>query len=139
MKIASSDSFAVYDTTHRVKNIFPKNSLYMVRSLGIESDEYNVVVPYPNGYYYARLHHLTRDKTDRAGVVLISPQTASDETPPVISNMDNLRIPVYSKMTFPFSEIISELSGFSTLIDVDTSVDSDGNGVYDDDFVHDGE
>lgn len=46
-----------------------------------------------------------------------------------------VRVPVYARESYQFSAIISELSKYSVTIDVDTSVDSDGNGIYDDDFV----
>lgn len=75
MKISSEKNFAIYDTTHRENIVLPANSLYTIRSLGLASDRYNITLPYQNGYYYARLSHLSRDKNDRAGVVLISPQT----------------------------------------------------------------
>lgn len=44
-------------------------------------------------------------------------------------------MPVYARESYQFSAIISELSKYSVTIDVDTSVDADGNGIYDDDFV----
>lgn len=44
-------------------------------------------------------------------------------------------MPVYARESYKFSAIISELSQYSVDVDVDTSVDADGNGIYDDDFV----
>lgn len=139
MKITSSERFAIRDATQRNTISMMPNSLYMLRSLGIESDRYNVVVPYPNGYYYARLKHLSEGKNDRAGVLLMAPQLASDKTSPVISLGDSIRVPVYAEQSFALSDIVTELSKYSVTVDPDTTVDENKNGIYDDDFVASGD
>lgn len=134
MQITSDDGFVIYDNTHRENISLPKNSFYMVKNLGMESEMYNFNISYPNGFYYARLHHLSQGKNNRAGVVLLSPQLSSDSSNPVISLSERVRVPVYVEKKFPISDFITELSGFSIQIDENMNVDSDGNGVYDDDF-----
>lgn len=133
--MTSSDSFVIHDATHKANNILSANSTYIVKSLGIVSDMYNFTIPYPNGHYYARLNHLSTGKTNRTSVSLIAPQFGSDATSPVVSLTNTVRVPVYSQEKFVLSDIITELSSYELQIDEDTSVDADGNGVYDDDFT----
>lgn len=135
MRMMSENALTVRDATHGNAIDIPKNSHYIVHSLGFKSDRYNVSIPYRNDYYYARLKHLSLDRNDRSGVELISPHIGSDETPPVIDLSEVIRVPVYAKVSFPISDIVTELSRFDIALDVDTSVDDDKNSVYDDDFV----
>lgn len=102
----------------------------------MESEEYNFSIPYPNGYYYARLHHLSPQKNARAGITLLSPLASSDATGPVISLSQALRVPVYATKEFPLEKYITEMSQYTILVDSDNSVDADKNGVFDDDFVN---
>lgn len=135
MRMMSESTLTVRDATHGNTIDIPKNSHYIVHSLGFKSDRYNVSIPYRNDYYYARLKHLSLGRSDRSGVELISPHIGSDETPPVIDLSEVIRVPVYAKASFPISDIVTELSRFDIALDVDTSVDDDKNSVYDDDFV----
>ena len=134
MQLTSEDGFVIYDNTHRENISLPKNSLYMVKNLGVESEMYNFNIPYPNGFYYAKLYHLSQNKNNRAGVVLLSPQIASDSSNPVISLSERIRVPVYVEKKFPISDFVTELSDFTIQIDENINIDSDANGVYDDDF-----
>lgn len=134
MRLTSSETLTIRDTTHRKDLVLPGNSTYIVKSLGMASDMYNFTIPYPNGHYYARLQHLSSGKNYRTATTLVAPQFGSDATSPVISLTDAIRVPVYAQEKFQFSDIITELSSYSVQIDEDTSVDADGNGVYDDDF-----
>lgn len=134
MRLTSSDNFTIFDTTHNKNIALPANSVYIVKNLRSNSDKYRFTIPYPNGNYYARLQHLSSGKNYRTGVTLISPQLGSDSTPPAVSLSETIRVPVYSKETLQFSEIISEMSAYTVEVDEDTSVDADGNGVFDDDF-----
>lgn len=135
MQIFSSDKFSIYDNTHKNRLELPANSRYIVKSLGARSDRYNFTIPYENGHYYARLHHLSSGKNNKTSVVLIAPQLASDSTSPVISLSDAVRVPVYATERLSLKDIVTELSSYSVEIDEDTSVDADGNGVFDDDFT----
>lgn len=134
MQITSEDGFTIYDNTHRENISLPKNSLYTVKNLGMESEAYNFNISYPNGFYYARLHHLTSNKNDRAGIALLSPQLSSDNSNPVVSLSESVRVPVYAERKFQISDFVTELSPFAIQIDENINVDSDSNGVYDDDF-----
>lgn len=112
----------------------PKNGYYISRSLGTKSESYSFTIDYPDGYYYARLHNLSNTPKDRAGIVLLAPNEASDKTPPVIALEEVQRIPVYATKTIDLKELITELSSYSVSIDSDTSVDSDGDGDSSNDF-----
>lgn len=45
------------------------------------------------------------------------------------------KVPVYQTKTIPLIDAVSEASLFTLLADPDTTIDSDGNGGYADDFV----
>lgn len=134
MQVYSDAAYSVFDVSHNNEVRLPPNSEYMVKNLGTESEMYNFSIPYQNGYYYARLSHLSAPNNVRAGVVLLSPQLASDSTSPVISLSDVIRVPVYAEKSYKIADIVTELSGYELKIDEDASVDANKNDVYDDDF-----
>jgi hypothetical protein len=68
----------------------------MAYNLGDPALRYEVSIPYINGYYYARLQNLTKDKLDRAGVVLLAPQASSDDGSPIVDLPSRIRLPIYS-------------------------------------------
>ena len=45
-----------------------------------------------------------------------------------------LRIPVYQKISYAFSDIITDVSAYQVTIDGDVTQDENGDGIYDDDF-----
>ena len=49
-----------------------------------------------------------------------------------------IRIPVYQTLSRSLADIITEMSSYTVTIDPDTTLDSDGNGIYDDDFISSG-
>lgn len=66
-------------------------------------------------------------------MTLIAPQASLDRSSPVI-DVGVVRIPVYSSKTLSQNDIITDMSPYVVAIDPDVTVDSDGNGVYEDDF-----
>lgn len=138
MRLTSDHAFSVRDHTHRNTIDFSPHAVYITKHMSSRTERYSVSIPYPNGFYSARLSHLSRDKTDRAGVTLLAPQRGSDTTPPVISLEEALRVPVYATTTIPLEDVITELSEYTVSLDVDTTVDADSNGIYEDDFVTSG-
>ena len=106
----------------------------MMYALGKEKSRYEVSIPYPNGYYYARLQNLTPKKGDRAGVVLFAPQASSDAGAPVIDLPSQIRLPIYSTKTFKISEIMTDLSNAQIFADGDLTLDSNGDNIPDNDF-----
>lgn len=135
MRLTSDQSFSIRDHTHRHTLDFDPNAVYITKNISSRSENFSFSIPYPNGFYSARLSHLSHDKNDRAGVTLLAPQRGSDTTPPVISLGGALRVPVYATTTIPLEEIVTELSEYDVSIDIDTTVDADANGIYEDDFV----
>lgn len=138
MKIYSEKPFS---RQNHIKNRTEKNNadaVYMMQTLGKPAKEYSVAVDYPNGYYYARITSLSDPDQHLSNVVLLSPQSASDKTAPVVAfpgGGNKIRIPVYAAASYKFDDIITELSDYDVRVDADTSVDSDKNGIFDDDFV----
>lgn len=45
-----------------------------------------------------------------------------------------IRIPVYQSLEYDLKKIISDISPTTITVDPDTTIDSDKNGIYDDDF-----
>lgn len=134
VSIISDKNYTILDVTHNKNLIMHAGNMYIIKGLGFESDEYNFHISYPNGFYYARLHHLSEKKNNRAGVILLSPHSGSDSTTPVVNLSDNIRIPVYSKMTIALDRHITELSSYRVTLDADNTVDSNKDGVFDNDF-----
>ncbi len=134
MQLISQNSVSIQN--HRSNNpiAIPSDGYYISKSLGSKSDSYSFTIDYPNGYYYARLHNLSDTPKDRAGIVLLSPNEASDRTPPVVALDEAQRIPVYTTKTIDLKDVITELSNYSISIDSDISTDGDGDGIADNDF-----
>ncbi len=107
----------------------------MTYDLGDPGARYEVSIPYINGYYYARLQNLTTKKMDRAGVVLFAPQASSDDGAPVVDLPTRIRLPIYATKTYRITDILTDLSQATITIDSDLMVDSNNNGVSDDDFA----
>ena len=73
MRIYSSDRGQVIrDHTQDQDIRLPYSSTYLTYDLGSRSDSYDVSIPYPDGYYYARLANLTKNKIERAGIELLA-------------------------------------------------------------------
>lgn len=111
-----------------------KWSQYAYLPLGSKSPDYYINLSYPDGVYSARIKSLDTEQV-LTNVSLFAPQIASDKSDPIIDFPDNIRIPVYSTVSFPFDDFISEMSSYRVRIDPDTSKDQDNNGIYDDDFT----
>ena len=135
MTVVSGHNIVITDQLTRTNTRLEPGTLYLRQSLGPVATEYNFNIPYPNGYYYARLKNLNPRYTDRVGVVLLSPQASSDRTSPVSSLSDIIRIPVYVTQSVSLADSVTELSDFVIRFDDDTTTDANNNGVFDDDFV----
>ncbi len=73
-----------------------------------------------------------------AGVTLMAPQLGLDGSAPVVDIPTKIRVPVYQSIEYDLKKIISDVSPTTVMIDPDTTIDSDNNGSYDDDFVSSG-
>lgn len=136
MRIYASDNGAtITDHTHWNDINLAWGSTYITYDLGVRSDNYNVSIPYTNWYYYARIKNLTVNKMDRAWVILFSPQASSDGWAPIIDLPSYISIPIFSNKTYKISNILTDLSKAKILIDNDTTVDANKNGIFDDDFT----
>lgn len=140
MHIYASDAGAMIRDVREGRSItLAAGVVYYSYNLGAPSDQYNVTIPYPDGYSYLRLASLTPNKNDRTRPpLLISAQRENDTGAPVVDLPSQLRIPVYAKRSFPLKDILSDL-GIATLrIDEDTTIDSNNDGIYDNDFTPSG-
>jgi hypothetical protein len=136
MRLYSSDRGAVVrDRTRSLDIRLPDASTYLTYDLGTGSDHYDVSIPYPDGYYYARLADLTKNKTDRAGIELLAPQIASDDGAPIIEVPSRIRVPIYGYRTLSLTDLVTDMSHTTIQIDGDITVDTDRNGTPDDDFA----
>lgn len=139
MSLYASDSGAVLtDLTTRRDISLAAGSTYITHDLGQLQESYEVSIPYANGYYYARLHNLTENKVDRAGITLLAPQATSDDGEPIIDLPTRIRLPIYSKQSYKITDILTDLSTATITIDPDLTRDADGNGIFDDDFASTG-
>lgn len=111
---------------------------YMSYDLGNPALRYEVSIPYANGYYYARLQNLTKNKSDRAGVILLAPQASSDDGAPIVDLPSRIRLPIYSTREYKTSDILTDLSSASMSIDNDLTIDSNNDGISDNDFATSG-
>lgn len=68
-------------------------------------------------------------------MILLSPQTTSDDGAPIIDLPSRIRLPIYSKKSYKISDILTDLSAASITIDSDLTTDTNGNGIFDDDFT----
>jgi hypothetical protein len=126
-------SVVIYDPITQKSDALLPNTDYQHLDLGKTSAQYSVSFPFANGFYSARLRSLIDDRMIRAWVTLIAPQASLDRSSPVI-DVGVVRIPVYSSKTLSQNDIITDMSPYVVAIDPDVTVDSDGNGVYEDDF-----
>ncbi len=139
MRIYASDSGATLRNHTNGSNIvLPGGATYITHDLGDPSTLYEVSVPYVNGYYYARINNLTTKKTDRAGVILFAPQASSDDGAPIVDLPTKIRLPIYATASYKISDILTDLSHAAIMIDSNLTIDSDKNGIVDDDFATSG-
>jgi hypothetical protein len=136
MRLYASDAGSVVrDLTGRQDISLLAGATYITYTLGDRSDHYSITLPYSDGYYYARLHNLTQKKVDRAGVTLLAPQAASDDGAPIIDLPTEIRLPIYTTRSYVLSDILTDLSAATLTVDSDITSDTDGNTIFDDDFV----
>ncbi len=67
--------------------------------------------------------------------MLLSPQTTSDDGAPIVDLPSRIRLPIYSTKSYKISDILTDLSSASITIDSDLTTDTNGNGIFDDDFT----
>jgi hypothetical protein len=67
-------------------------------------------------------------------VTLIAPLASLDRSRPLL-DLERVRIPVYQEKKYLLSDIISETSPYTFSLDPDTTIDTSGNGVYEDDYT----
>lgn len=67
-------------------------------------------------------------------MTLLAPLASLDQSSPVVDIARTIRIPVYQTLSYDLKNIITEMSAYEVAIDADTTVDTDANGTYDDDF-----
>lgn len=68
-------------------------------------------------------------------MTLLSPQAASDDGDPVIDLPTEIRLPIYTARSYPLSDILTDFSAVTLMIDSDITTDSNNNSVFDDDFM----
>ncbi len=134
MKIFSEGEYKIKNHTTNQAQLYQKDTLYMMNSLGKRSEAYSVSIPYPNGFYRAKLTSLSDPQKQRTHTILLSPQIASDTTSPIVSLSEKIRVPVYGTRQIELDEVITELSSYNVRIDADANTDANGNGILDDDF-----
>jgi hypothetical protein len=127
-------SVVIYDPLSQKSDAILPNTEYRHLDLGKIATEYSIDFPFADGFYSARLRSLRDDRMIRAGVTLIAPQASLDRSSPVVDT-SSLRIPVYSPYSIVKKDIITEWSIYSVMIDPDVTIDTDNNGIYDDDYV----
>jgi hypothetical protein len=132
--ISGGATVDIYEPASEKSSKISPDTLYRIVPLGLPAESYTAHVSVPDGFYSARLRSLTDDQMIRAGVTLIAPQASLDRSPPVVDIAGRERIPVYQTRSKPLSDIITEMSSYTLTIDPDTTIDSDGNGIFDDDF-----
>jgi hypothetical protein len=115
------------DLVHNDDIVLSPKSLYHSESITRLADEYSAEIPYPNGYYYARIQNLDGRNTTTAREVLFTPQASSDTSAPDLDIRDTIRIPVYQARDIPLQSIITETNPYTLKVDPDISQDSDGN------------
>ena len=65
----------------------------------------------------------------------MTPQLSSDSSAPDVDISDSIRVPVYQETSLLLDDIITDTNPYTLLVDTDITQDTDGNGIYDDDFV----
>lgn len=115
------------DLVHDDDIVLSPKSLYHSESITRLADEYSAEIPYPNGYYYARIQNLDGRDMTIAREALFTPQASSDTSAPDLDIRDTIRVPVYQSRDIPLQSIITETNPYTLKIDPDISQDSDGN------------
>ncbi len=109
---------------------------YSYRSLGSRQDTYRTTLTLPNGFYYARIAPFDRNGAgDHAGLAILTPQLAADETGPDMQRVpDTIRVPILSEQTVDLHPYITDALPIKDIyIDGDPTVDTDGDMIPDDD------
>lgn len=142
-KIFVEDDQRVYNERNHLDITYYDNSTlaldlqtiesYEVYNLGFTSNHYLIRTQKPNDFYYARIMAFkdgifgTKSKQ-----ILLSPQKEADVYPPEINISWTIRLPVYQKKTFDFTESIYEPEWITAIndffIDFNLEIDSDGDG-----------
>jgi hypothetical protein len=110
---------------------------YELLDLWPEQEEYFIKTSMENAFYYGRFSpFLDNEFWTAVSTVLMSPQNEIDSTPPEL-DYSGFRIPVYQERTFDLTPYLYEDDGIRWIaemhVDIDTLVDSDGNGNPSDD------
>ncbi len=137
MKLQNTEgAISIYNTVSKEATYIEKNGTYQYLSLGNQSDEYSISVPYENGFYFARLSAIQSNGvvSDHAGITLLAPQKSLDTDPPIVDLPDTIRVPVYQKKDFILKDVMTDSSDFSVKIDPNITLDENGDGIYDNDF-----
>lgn len=110
-------------------------SEYQAYDLGRPAEDYSVNVSQENDWYYARLAAFdSKNDNTTASLTLLSPQVQADNQGPLVEFPSNYRIPIYVKETVNLKRYVDDVSGIAdTYVDVDPTMDRDGNSVANDD------
>ncbi|MBW7954446.1 VCBS repeat-containing protein [Candidatus Gracilibacteria bacterium] len=121
---------------------FTTTNYYKLYDLGNKAKDYFVRSKIENDYYYAKIRSFKNNIFSSYGnQILLSPQKESDNKLPEV-NFNLIKLPVYQKKLFDFTDSIYENSGNNTIkdifIDFDLEKDSngDGNNFNDRDFAY---
>lgn len=128
----------VYDPLMRTSLSIRPWVEYRHIGIGQRQSRYQLSFPYPNGFYSARMTSLTSGSEIHAGITLIAPQASLDHSPPFLDVPSEIRIPVYQTQTLNLRDIITEMSNYTLRVDPDTTIDSDSDGIFDNDFLTNG-
>lgn len=126
-------TFRIRDVVHDSLSTISPGGMYAVIDLGTRSESYSVALPYENGFYSARLSALGHDT--HAGITLLAPQASLDQTGPLITLDDTIRIPVYKTRTLSYADIITDVSPYTVSIDPDITQDENLDGNPTNDFT----
>lgn len=127
----------IHDPIARTSLTLEAGGEYQTIAIGNHSDDMSITFSYPDGYYSARLYALSDSDATHAGITLIAPLASLDRSRPVL-DLDRVRIPVYQEKKYLLRDLISETSQYAFSIDPDTTVDTSGNGIYEDDYTESG-
>lgn len=133
-KIISPSKVTLFLPDTNMSYTIPPSTEYRHVDLGTISEHYSATIDFPDGFYSARLQSLSSPSHIRAGVTLIAPQASLDKSPPVVDIAGRERLPVYQTSKKNISDIVTEMSDYTFSIDPDTSIDSDNDGIFDNDF-----
>jgi hypothetical protein len=134
----SQGSVSIYEPKRSTSTVILPGSEYRHISLGPPARSYTSTITFPNGFYSARLRSLKDNSIVRAGVTLLAPQASLDRSPPVLELPSSIRIPVYQSQKYLLSDIVTDMSAYSFLIDPDITQDENANTFFEDDFTSTG-